>query len=112
LLAVYIPKVALVEQGEERMNVKEVLLDKLIQHRSRRHTEAALGLEVVDVLRKDVREIADVEEGIVRVHNVGAELRQLLRCPGVSRDARTELLSRYSTLNVRSDVLRNLADLW
>lgn len=112
MLAVHVPEVALVKEGKEWMDVKEVLLDKLIQHRSRRHTEAALGLEIIDILRKDVRQVADVQEGIVRVYNVGGELWQLLRSPGVHRGAGTELLARHSTsLNIWSDILRSLASL-
>ncbi len=112
MLAVHIPKVAFVEQGKQWMDVKKVLLYKLVEHRSRRHTEAALGLEVVHVLRKDVRQVADIQKGIVRVYNVGGKLRQLLRRPGVHRGAGSELRSRRSSPDTWIDVLRSLASLW
>jgi hypothetical protein len=57
------------------MDVKEVLLHKLIEHLTRRHAEAALGLEVVDVLRENICQVADVQKGVVRVNYIGAWLR-------------------------------------
>lgn len=94
LLAVHVPEVAFVQEREEWVHVEEILLDEFIQHRPCWHTEAALGLEVVDVLGEDVCQVANVKKWIVRVHDIGTELRRLLGGPGVHRGAGIELLSR------------------
>jgi hypothetical protein len=53
------------------VNVEEVLLDELVEDGAGRHAEAALALEVVDIFRRDVGEVADAEEGVVGVGDVG-----------------------------------------
>jgi hypothetical protein len=54
------------------MDMEEVLLQKLIQQASDRNTQASLGLEKVDVLCRNVGQVADDQERIVGVDNVWA----------------------------------------
>lgn len=53
------------------MNVEEVLLDKLIKDRPRWHPQAALKFEEVDILGRNVMNVANGEEGVIGVRDVG-----------------------------------------
>lgn len=63
-VAVHVPEVALVEHREQWVHVQEVLLDELVEEGPGRDPETALQLEVVDVLGRDVGDVAEGEEGV------------------------------------------------
>lgn len=76
--AVHIPEISLIEHGEQRMDVEEVLLDEFVENAPGRNSQAALELEIVDVLRRNVGEVADGEEGIVGVSHVRVEAQAVV----------------------------------
>lgn len=69
-LMVHLPKVSLVKQRKERMDMQEILLHKIIQYFTLRDQKAALKLEVVNISREYTLEVANGKKRVVRVEDV------------------------------------------
>lgn len=67
---IQLPEIPLIDERQKRMDVQEVLLQKVIQHRLDRDSKAALLLEKVDVLMRDAMDVAHGQERIVAIDHV------------------------------------------
>lgn len=79
--SIQFPKIAFVDERQHWMYVQEVLLDKVIQNRSRGHPETALHFQITDVLRKHILDVSDIKKRVVGVKDVDSEQRTLLPSP-------------------------------
>lgn len=67
---VHLPKVSLVKQWKERMDMQEILLHKIIQYLTLWDQKAALELEIVDVSGEHTLEVANGKKRVVGVEDV------------------------------------------
>lgn len=82
-MTIKIPEVALIYERQQWMDVKEVLLEELIEHGSSGHAQTALKLKKVDVLRRNVGEVAHCEKRIVGIDNIGCQANLGFVGPGI-----------------------------
>lgn len=70
-MEIKVPKVAFIHQWQNRVYMKKVLLDQLIQQISRRNPQTTLKLEKVEIMRGNVVNVVNIEEWVVAVENIG-----------------------------------------